>query len=1053
MAEYTDVTVEEIAEIDSMLNSESPTTNYGTLTPIKTGTRNIGSGLITRRGIWKWDETNLTVPSNVDEIVSAVLKLYNAGLSSIDDRWIDLHLVSDGKDWVESEVTWDRRFIDFGPLDVDWSTAGGDFESDPVTSAYVIIGTTGFVLFDILAYFNQVTNNLQNNPAPWTFNFISKFREEILPDTGDEFNFNAVSSEGAAAQQPRILLTFRDWAPARVTSCTLASDKATNSVFLDWSSYNEPSDIASYSIYRETNPIAELTALTPIATGVTNRYYSDTTPSNNQKYYYVVVAIDGRGNSYTTNLTDFTITTDFNPSASSVDVEAIDSRKLLVSWTENTDGDFQKYEIYRDIGAGWVLVQTETTQTTISYTDTVVSQSDLHDYDPTQDTYPDGRTVKYKVRTYDTNNNWVESEEETGTTKKPIQPLSFSVAKQFDEDNGIGFVISIDWAAQSTPDEDYDKAEMRYTKESVSNPDEASTLGGTSAKPPETEVQMFGLDEYSLYKMIVVAYDKGGLFRISSNESYDKLQIDEHSFAKPSAAIITPAATTINSGDTVTWDARRTTDPSSETESFEDDYDSTASLDNYNTSGSPTVSGGKVSLDSATADKIKLKAQTYFGLESRNYTYDFEYGNLTGSKQVRTRFRCQTYTDTAFPNCYSLNIVNGTDTVALYRVIAGSSVLIGSAVLGAGALTGSHKITVKAIGTRLRVYLDDGDAPIIDVTDSQWAAGTIGFASAAGSIDINYVKIFGRVLDFQTAENEGYYHTFGDGNEITWSDIPNVQHTYYILATETSRLYHYSLLVTNKWGAPSDNVPQVTITVNNANPVAFISGQNIGFVNVDVFFDGSLSTDPEGGGLDYFWDWDDGSSIEQTSSPFVSHQFTVPKNPGESPPNDEGYKVKLRVRDAVNNYSSWVELTVYIYATGAFGYDLQLMSPLEHVSETQPDGIGQSDSPNLDFTIIHQLRGGSPVYNIRGIHHDIDCSHDEATRIANMKTEANLVKYLARNSVYVKLTVPPQVSEEVNGVIYGFIFGYRNDLDENDNLALPFSFNFVVIATDQITEM
>lgn len=1040
MAEYTDVTVDVVVDIDTYIYSRTPNSNYGNNPSMTVGG---DSPDHIRRILMWWDVSGVSIPSDIDELISCVIQAYVK--QDEEDRWHDVHFLQ--KPWKEIEATWINRLT--SPDNQPWATPGGDFDSTALASLYMELSDPSYnqQQFDIASYFLQITDNLEHDPTLGMLNFLWKYRFEDGA-TFDHVAFARSSEYATSSFKPRLIANFRDWAPTRVTSATLLNT-ANNKILIDWSNYTEPGDIATYKVYRETDPISDLGGLTPIQTGITNRYWEDTPPLNHQKYYYCIEAIDTRGNSFTTNMTDFTITTDFDPSATSVTVTVLNSRKLRIDWVKNEDGDFQKYELWRDTGGGFVLYQTIMNQDTITYEDTVVNQGDIDDYDPTADTWPDGRTVSYFVRVYDTGSEYADSNEATGTTRKPIQPLAFSVSKRYKiVSDSIGFDIAIDWAGDTTDEDDYQKAELRYLKESNSDPDHTSNLGGSSASYPPSTVEFFGLDEFTKYKMIVVAYDDGGLYRYSTDSTYNPQMENEATIAKPSASILDPPSTTVDSGEQIVFDARQTTDPSSETASFEDEFKTSASLDDYNTAGSPTIVGEKLQLDNG--DLVALKNQTYFGEKSRNYVIDVNYSNLDAAGSIDIAFRNQDVTN--LDDCYLVKVKRATasnpNRLRLLRVIGGTPLLISEQT---GTIDAAGHVVISLIGDRIRVYYKDEEAPWIDSTNSQWDDGSIGFENiiAATQFDIDDVTVYGKMLNFTPAEEEGYNHIWGDGEETGWGDIPLIQRAYYIDPDVSSKNYTYKLYVTNKWGCPSGNIPLITFTVNNTNPVAIINGQTIGFINEDIFFDGSRSSDPEGGSLVYRWDWDDGSAIQETATPYVSHQFTTPNNPSESPPNDTGYAVKLQVKDEDLNFSSWVTLTVYIYDTGDYGYPLTILSPFEHIGEIQPDGSAVSDSPNLDFSIIHQLRGGSKVLSIRGIHHDPDESHSEATRITNMRAEADLCAYLDQESVYVKLSLPVQAG----GDQYGFIRNYRADLDQDDNLSLGFNFNFVLVTTDQITEM
>ena len=100
-----------------------------------------------------------------------------------------------------------------------------------------------------------------------------------------------------------------------------------------------------------------------------------------------------------------------------------------------------------------------------------------------------------------------------------------------------------------------------------------------------------------------------------------------------------------------------------------------------------------------------------------------------------------------------------------------------------------------------------------------------------------------------------YAWDFGDGSQGTG---PTPQHTY-----ATASLYTVTLTVTDVEGEPSAPV-QTTADIAepqpNQPPTADPGGPYTGDTGVDVQFDGTGSSDPEGGPLTYAWDFGDGSN-------------------------------------------------------------------------------------------------------------------------------------------------------------------------------------------------
>ena len=120
MAEYTDVTVDLTCDNNAFIESGNPTTNYGNPTFLEIGF--LTTSPARRRSLVHFPQ--LSIPADVDEIISAIVYLYewNHFSGTPDEVWCDL-LLSE-KAWEETGgqgVTWNYP----------WGTPGGDFGSNP----------------------------------------------------------------------------------------------------------------------------------------------------------------------------------------------------------------------------------------------------------------------------------------------------------------------------------------------------------------------------------------------------------------------------------------------------------------------------------------------------------------------------------------------------------------------------------------------------------------------------------------------------------------------------------------------------------------------------------------------------------------------------------------------------------------------------------------------------------------------------------------------------------------------------------------------------------
>ncbi|MCP4252153.1 MAG: PKD domain-containing protein [Candidatus Scalindua sp.] len=119
-------------------------------------------------------------------------------------------------------------------------------------------------------------------------------------------------------------------------------------------------------------------------------------------------------------------------------------------------------------------------------------------------------------------------------------------------------------------------------------------------------------------------------------------------------------------------------------------------------------------------------------------------------------------------------------------------------------------------------------------------------------------------------------------------------------APNYSHAENYSFTISANDGILLDSMEiSLTVTDVNAAPTADPGGPYTELENIEIPFDGSLSTDPDGDSLEYIWDFGDGSSAVNGKQ--VTHAY-----------NDVGiYTVSLTVNDG-NSESDTNTVTTYI---------------------------------------------------------------------------------------------------------------------------------------------
>ncbi len=143
--------------------------------------------------------------------------------------------------------------------------------------------------------------------------------------------------------------------PEAVDPITLRAVAETSyRVRLDWDAVSS-SDFVSYRIYRSTTTgVDDSSELVTIITSRTTITYSDENVAESQPYFYRVYAYGSEGE--LTNSTETSVTTPANqiPAGVSlaVTVGSEDALQIALTWTQNSDDDFQYYRIFRGTNPG-----------------------------------------------------------------------------------------------------------------------------------------------------------------------------------------------------------------------------------------------------------------------------------------------------------------------------------------------------------------------------------------------------------------------------------------------------------------------------------------------------------------------------------------------------------------------------------------------------------------------------------------------------------------------------------------------------------------------------
>lgn len=162
--------------------------------------------------------------------------------------------------------------------------------------------------------------------------------------------------------------------PSPVTLDGFAEGRA---VFLNWTQ-NSDDDFAQYAVYRSQseNSLGSEIYTTPL---VKELVYEDLKVSSNTVYFYTLVVVDTEGFTAESNIIEADVL--IPPTPSELQGSYIGGANLL-SWTKNTDSDFNRYELYRS-SSQKILGEKMTTISNVNqldFTDKFVSGSSAYYY-------------------------------------------------------------------------------------------------------------------------------------------------------------------------------------------------------------------------------------------------------------------------------------------------------------------------------------------------------------------------------------------------------------------------------------------------------------------------------------------------------------------------------------------------------------------------------------------------------------------------------------------------------------------------------------------------
>ncbi len=233
-------------------------------------------------------------------------------------------------------LAWDDYEGDYGAggtmlvndLDLELEAPGGSIyrpwvlnPSSPSANA-----TTG------VDHLNNVEQVEISSPATGTWTV--RVTATVMPEADQDFS--VVTSHGAAASDPP---------PATPTGLDADPGSGEGEIDVSWNANSEP-DLDYYVLERADN--AGFTG--SVTFNVYSTSYDDSGLTPGQTYFYRLSAVDDGGNTSGATGTQYAVATDLAPAIPTgvVAVTGTDEGEIDVSWSANTESDFDHYRLERD---------------------------------------------------------------------------------------------------------------------------------------------------------------------------------------------------------------------------------------------------------------------------------------------------------------------------------------------------------------------------------------------------------------------------------------------------------------------------------------------------------------------------------------------------------------------------------------------------------------------------------------------------------------------------------------------------------------------------------
>jgi hypothetical protein len=446
------------------------------------------------------------------------------------------------------------------------------------------------------------------------------------------------------------------------------------------------------------------------------------------------------------------------------------------------------------------------------------------------------------------------------------------------------------------------------------------------------------------------------------------------------------------------------TDASYENLLYEDFFICSSTSDNYwdyfsGTGGTdPTVSGGYMSFIASGGQPCQARfVHSDTGTQTRNYIVDisFDFNPSLTTFDIILRDQNDFSVLTTANRHILITYTVATNTWTIYQKnYNATSVTLTSVTNPGGVLSPSttNRVILKMIDGELSVFTDAptwgfdaydqfklGQAAIkVRLVDSTVPFIAHGFPFQLRTIDgifrLKEFHIYGKINESNYTGKQGHNIDYGNGFTSGYFRTKYLDNTYRLGGTTQKGEYNSLAHPKNEfdsedWGMWHDDMSSyekscnIDVFVDNSKPICDSKITDTAYIGKAVVLDMSMSYDPDGGNLQYIVDWGDGSIFETSTTPMLSHVYSITGT----------FTITSYVVDELSIQSDVCTNQITSYTKYGNLPELVPLFPFVNIDIDSANGVSVFNLPDICGSEVHSTKGGSREFSISGYHLESCC--------------------------------------------------------------------------------